>query len=69
MERLKFFFSPYKAFYYNKVTGGGMALESYNLLTDRVTIRYSLFGLVTKRASYPRGKFLRTLENKDWVLR
>lgn len=46
MERLKFLFSHREAFYYNKATGGGMALKSYNPFTDRVTIRHSIFGLV-----------------------
>lgn len=68
MERLKFLFSHRSAFYYNKATGGGMALERYNPFTDRVTIRHSKFGLVTTRASYSRGVFLEKLENKDWVL-
>lgn len=68
MERLKFLFSHCNAFYYNKATGGGMALKSYNPFTDRVTIRHSLFGLVTVRASYSRDVFLKKLENKDWVL-
>ena len=68
MERLKFLFSHREAFYYNKATGGGMALKSYNPFTDRVTIRHSRFGLVTVRASYSREVFLKKLENKDWVL-
>ncbi len=68
MERLKFLFSQHKAFYYNKATGGGMALEAYNPFTDQVRVRHSLFGMVTVRASYSRGVFLKKLENKDWVL-
>lgn len=68
MERLKFLFSHHKAFYYNKATGGGMAIESYNPFTDQVTIRHSIFGLVTTWASYSRDVFLKKLENKDWVL-
>ena len=67
MERLKFLFSHHKAFYYNKATGGGMALESYNPFTDRVTIQHSIFGLVQTWASYSRDEFLKKLENKDWV--
>lgn len=65
LERLKFFFNKPK-FSYNKETGGGMALEKYNIFTDTVTIRHSLRGYITCRRCYKRAVYLKKIA--EWGL-
>lgn len=46
-------------FHYDKSTGEGTALESYNPFYDVVKVRYSRCGYVTNNAWMPRTMFLK----------
>ena len=64
IERFKFLFSKHP-FLYWKETGGGMKVERYNIISDKVTVRHSLRGYVTGHRQYKRKEyFLKTLNNK-----
>lgn len=65
MERLKFLLGFSGAFFYRKKSGGGMAVEGYNLLTDQVRIRHSMRGYVTVTLKYPRKVFLEMIASKS----
>lgn len=68
MNRLTFLLGYMETFFYWKETGGGMAVKSYNIFTDMVTIRHSLRGYVTCIRRYKRAEFLEKINNPKWEM-
>ena len=65
IERFKFLFSKHP-FLYWKETGGGMKIESYNIFSDKVTIRHSLRGYVTGHRQYKRQEYMLKISDMKW---
>ena len=65
MQRLKFLFSKHP-FVYWKETGDGMAVESYNIISDIVTVRHSLRGYVSCHRQYKREIYLSKISDDKW---
>ena len=63
--RLRFLFNK-PPFVYNKETGGGMKVMSYNLFADTVTVRHSLRGYVTNTVKHNRKTYLQKLTDPKW---
>lgn len=59
IERIKFCLSEKEFVYTN--SGVGMAVESYNPLTDTVRVRFSQFGYVTNTTTFSRKDYLEEL--------
>jgi hypothetical protein len=64
VDRIKFWWN--KSFAYNRQTGGGMKVQSYNPFTDVVTVRHSQFGYVTGISTKNRKDFLAQISDPGW---
>ena len=67
IKRLKFLFTNHP-FVYWKETGGGMAMQSYNIISDIVTVRHSLRGYVTGYRKYKRQEYISKISDNKWAI-